>query len=105
MQQFHCATPEEMQFYHNLEEANVISWNLQLDNDVGQIYEDNAFFREYHKQWGHRPGINSGNGQLEARIPAKLYYMMLQKDPTFIEDDKAWDHFLNIFPGLKVMPR
>ena len=105
MQKFHCATKEEMMFYHKLEEANVIEWNGQLDHDVAVIAEQNHFFRNYHRQWGHRPGVNSGNGQLEARIPAKLHYMMLEKDPHYIEDDRAWDHFTDLFPALKVMPR
>lgn len=101
---YHVATPQEMEFHHKLEEANVIEWNSQIEHDMAAIYEQNHFFRENHRQWG-RSRSNSGNGQLEARIPIKLHYMMMQKDPHYFKDDASWDHFLSLFPGLKVQNR
>lgn len=104
-QKFHCATPEELNFYQNLERANLEDWGNQLMHDIRTVSEQNIFFRENHRQWGYKAGVNSGNGQLEARIPAKLYYATLQKDPHFVEDDRAWDTFISTFPGLEVKPR
>lgn len=103
MQTFHCATPEEHHFYTELERANLEEWSDQLMHDINAVYEGNAYYREFHKEWGHSRS-NSGNGRLVARIPAKLFHMATAQNPNLVEDDQAWTHFINTFPGLEVKP-
>ena len=103
MQQFHCATPEEHHFYTQLEQANLEEWGDQLMHDISKVYEQNAFYREFHREWG-QSRTNSGNGRLLARVPAKLFHMATAANPHLVEDDRAWDNFISTFPGLEVKP-
>lgn len=100
---FHIADKKEAEFFHKLEEFNLTEWNQKLDHDMAAICEANQFFKAEHQQWGHRPGVNSGNGQLEARIPARLHAMFLKKDPDYLNNDKTWNEFIGMFPRLRVM--
>ena len=95
-------TKKDLEVLQKLELDNAADWEdrIVLANDF--IVESNKFYREHNRQWGYKPGVNTGNGKLEARIPAHLLTVLMQHEPDLILDDKIWERFMKAHPEFKV---
>lgn len=77
-------------------------WNTVVTRQIIDIQGQKNFWAENQTQWGAKPGVNTGNGRLEAMIPPKLWMMMIQRDPDLLHDDNKWNKFINSHKELKV---
>lgn len=98
----HVKTKKDLEVLQNLELDNAADWwnRIELANDY--IVETNKFYRENGRQWGQKAGVNTGDGKLEARIPAHLLTVLMQHEPDLLTDNKTWDRFIKAHPEFKV---
>lgn len=83
-------------------QKQALVWATALERCEDYIYETNKFLKEYQKPWGYnpdRPGLNSGDGKTVARIPHKLLYILLAKDPDLLENDVKWNKLMREHPN------
>lgn len=95
-------TKKDLAVLQNLELDNAEDWGNRIILANDYIAETNKFYRAHNRQWGYKPGVNSGNGKLEARIPAHLLTVLMQHEPDLISDDKRWERFIKAHPEFKV---
>lgn len=98
----YAQTREEAKDLVDFELKNAEEWGKRLELSIDLVHETNKFWRENSRQWGYRPGVNSGNGKLEARIPERLLYVLLQHEPDLLTDDKVWNRFIKAHPEFQV---
>jgi len=103
-------TPQERQFMLSQATQNFTEWDKRLWDRNGYSIAYNHFMSENARQWGHKPGINSGNGQFEARIPAELFTALssmtgpYKDDPNWYKDDRKFEAFLKDHPEYDGRP-
>lgn len=89
---------------------NFLNWDDRLYARTPHVFAYNKFLSENAVQWGHRPGVNSGVGQIEAVIPADVVLALCQPgarfadDPDWWKDDRKFYGYLREHPGLDSRP-
>lgn len=98
----HVKAKKDLETLQNLELDNAEDWGNRIILANDYIVETNKFYREKQRQWGYKPGLNTGHGKVEARIPAHLLTVLMQHEPDLISDNKRWERFMKAHPEFKV---
>ena len=77
-------------------------WETRITDQIIAMQDYRKFMEENQVQMGRKAGVNSGNGYLEAIIPAKLWQALEARDPEFFSDPKKWEKFLRAHPEFKL---
>ena len=100
-QTFHIAGPAFWDANFGSDDA-AIDWSDRITSQIVAMQDYRKFMEENQVQMGHKPGVNSGHGYIEALIPSRLWYMLEKRDPEFFTDPRKWEKFINAHPELKV---
>lgn len=90
---FNISKPAPMPIHFDSDE-HCAEWEGQVAKQIVGIQGQKAFWEQNGQQWGVRRGVNSGNGFIEALIPAKLWVLLEHRDPDLLHDDKVWNKFM-----------
>lgn len=100
--------PAEQAMLQQRAQENFMEWDKRLWDRNGFTIAHNHLMSERSKQWGHVPGLNSGNGQFESRMDMHLVlaYGMdkYPDDPDWWKDDTKFYKFLRTYPELDGRP-
>ncbi len=95
-------TPEEAALIRAQDESNFMEWDRRLWNRNGHSIAFNHLMSEESVQFGEQPGINTGNGQFESRMPLELFIALgatkYKDDPEWWKDDAKFYKYLREHP-------
>ena len=95
-------TPAEMALIQAHDQANFMEWDRRLWDRNGYSIAFNHLMSERQKQFGYMPGVNSGNGQFESRMPLELFLALgatrYRDDPEWWKDDAKFYKYLREHP-------
>jgi hypothetical protein len=101
-------TPTEQALLLGQRDQNFTEWDKRLWDRNGYTVGFNHLMSENQVQWGHRAGINSGNGQHECRMDMHLFLQLgaskYPEDPDWWKDDHKFYSFLRSHPELDSRP-
>jgi hypothetical protein len=75
-------------------------WAKRMEPRIEAFADYAKYMSENSKQWGAKPGLNSGNGQAEAILPLELFIALskpggpYEHDPEWWKDDDKFYKFL-----------
>lgn len=103
-------SPQEAATLQQFDEDGFIAWDRRLTERNPFIIGRNQMISEKQVQWGHVPGVNTGNGQIEGTMAVDLFLALgsehgpFQGDPDWFKDDKKFYSFLRKHPELDARP-
>ena len=104
------ASPQEADLLQQFDFDGFQQWDKRLLQRNPFIIGFNQFMSEKQVQWGHKAGLNTGNGQMECRMSPDLFLALGSEkgpyadDPNWYKDDKKFYAFLRKHPELDARP-
>ncbi len=83
-------------------DAQATEWTDMVGRQIIDIQGQKNYWAENQTQWGYKAGVNTGHGYIEAKVPAKLWMMLTQRDPDLLHDDHKWNKFIHHHKELQV---
>ena len=100
--------PADAAHVRTLDKGGFDLWDQRVADRTGYMIGRNNFFSQNQVQWGHKSGINTGNGQLEGSMSAELFLTLgetrFKDNPNWFTDDKLFYKFLREFPWHDARP-
>lgn len=69
-------------------------WAADSDAEFRNARALAAFYAANQRQFGYKPGRNSGHGKVEAVLPMKLVHLLDRVNPGWMDDDREWERFI-----------
>lgn len=94
---FSVESPEAVAELHN---TRFMEMDARLAGRLPLVVDYTKEMSERQVQWGKVAGLNSGNGQLEAIVPAEVFVALssdhgpFREDPDWWKDDKKFYRWL-----------
>lgn len=104
---FSVETQEQVADFHN---HSFLNMDKRLSERLPLIVDYTKEMSERQVQWGKVPGRNSGNGQLEAVVPADVFVALssdhgpFRGDPDWWKDDKKFYRWLRDYKQHDARP-